>query len=388
MIASPQPVRWQRIMRGGAALLLALTCAFTSIVASAQTPIVTPGIEFATAPLSATTATTIDFPTGITFDATLTEADDAEISLLYQVGDLAVWNLALIDADAITRAADGTLAIHTTIDLQRIGVPAGIPLTFHWRATMPDGVIRDSASETISWYDTRYDWSTLSSEQIDLHYVDLDDDVAAQILTSAQSTVTDLESRYALERSRTLQIWVYPDSESLRGTLPANSRDTIAGGSFIGYSLIVALIPNGSTGEIGRIIPHEVSHQVLYQATQNPFTILPTWFDEGMATHIQNGGTSSYLGLVINAWQHDALFDLASISAGFPYTPSQATLAYAASWSAIAYIQETYGDDGISRLIAAFATGAPEQDVILQALGITLDQLDDDWKAWIGAQAS
>src|SRR5260370_16743783 len=39
--------------------------------------------------------------------------------------------------------------------------------------------------------------------------------------------------------------------------------------------------------EIKRIIPHELSHLLLYQATRNPYNQPPAWMDEGLAVHNQ-----------------------------------------------------------------------------------------------------
>ncbi len=67
----------------------------------------------------------------------------------------------------------------------------------------------------------------------------------------------------------------------------------------------------------------------------------------------------------------------------FPFKPAQATLAYATSWSAIEYIQVTYGDEGIARLIDAFGCRVPYGDAIEAALGVGNEQLNDDWTAWV-----
>ncbi|MGI8486290.1 MAG: peptidase MA family metallohydrolase, partial [Thermomicrobiales bacterium] len=120
--------------------------------------------------------------------------------------------------------------------------------------------------------------------------------------------------------------------------------------------------------------------------TQNPFTVLPVWFDEGMATHTQIGGTSAFMGIVISASRNDALFNLPSLAASFPFDPSQATLAYAASWSAIEYIEQTSGEQGIAAMIEAYKSGVSGNQVIQHALDITMEQLNADWKAWVASQ--
>jgi hypothetical protein len=94
------------------------------------------------------------------------------------------------------------------------------------------------------------------------------------------------------------------------------------------------------------------------------------------------------MGMVERAYEAGKLFDLNSLEVSFPFQPAQATMAYAASWSAVEYIQVTYGDEGTGRLIAAFGLGVPYDEAIESALGIDGEQLNDDWTAWIASQGS
>ncbi|MGC4191364.1 MAG: peptidase MA family metallohydrolase [Thermomicrobiales bacterium] len=352
----------------------------------ATPPVATPEATPAGAAIVDHTTATIDFPVGLRFTGTLTlPAGATAVSFLYQAGYDDGWNLIDVPAADITRTAGGAVAIDTTLDFQSLQVPLGIHLAYRWIAQTPTGQATSAVAET-DWYDNRQPWQELSSNQVVLHYYGIDEAFARTILDSAQGTITELEHRYDLARSERLTLWIYPDGDAFREGLPANFRESVVGGSVVGYPLIVAVIPPGSDSEVGRVIPHEISHQVLFQATHNPFSLMPTWFDEGMATHTQIGGTGSFMGMVIAAERQGSLFDLSSLTESFPYTPSQATLAYAASWSAIAFIEDRWGEDGIAALIRAFGEGLPEDEAIPQALGIPMTQFEQDWKAWIAAQ--
>jgi hypothetical protein len=306
--------------------------------------------------------------------------------LLYAVAGDETETLVFVEGDV---PGDGTPAsVEATLDLQAQFVPAGVEIAYRWQVVDGARVIAASDVATTQWYDTRFDWQESATDQVAVHYYDLDPGFAAEIAASAQATVTDLESRFDLDRSAPLAVWIYPNASDFQAAKPPNSRETIAGASFPGYYVIMAVIPDGSTGEVGRVILHEVSHQVLYQATRNPFSSPPLWFDEGLATHVQVGGTDGYLDMAATALANGALFNLDSIDVSFPYVPSQATLAYAASWSAVEYIMQTYGDNGIAALIAAFATGAPQDEAIEQALGVDMMRLNQDWQAWLAAQST
>ncbi len=333
---------------------------------------------------------TSNFPVGLEIAADIPWANDfggAEVELLYTVAGDQTASLVFVPTDEV--AADGTMPVSARLDLQAQFVPAGVAIEFWWRVVDGAGAtLAEWAPERTEWIDTRWDWQQWQTDQIRVHSYAHSAGFVEEMLDSAQDTVTELEARYALPQSAPLDIWVYPSPDDFRGAQQPNSRESIAGASFPGYELIVAVVPEGSTAEIGRVILHEVSHQVLYQATANPFTYPPLWFDEGLATHFQVGGTSGYMDMVTRSLNDDALFELGSLSVSFPYLPAQATLAYATSWSVVEYLERTYGDAGISALIAAFATGAPYDEALLEALGVDGEQLNADWRAWIADQST
>jgi hypothetical protein len=366
-------------------ILLAMLVPGLPAMVGAQTPMASPAATIAT--LDASADVTVNFPVGLTIRAELAWVGDdisGDIELLYAVAGDETENLVLVDGEV---SGDGTpTSVEATLDLQAQFVPPGVEIAYRWQVVDGSRVIAASDVATTQWYDTRFDWQEAATDQVTIHYYDLEPGFADEIAASAQATVTDLEARFRLDRSAPLSIWVYPNASDFQAAKPPNSRETIAGASFPGYFVIMAVVPEGSTGEVGRVILHELSHQVLYQATRNPFSRPPLWFDEGLATHVQVGGTDGYLGMAATALANGALFNLDSIDDSFPYVPSQATLAYAASWSAVEYIMRTYGDDGIAALIAAFATGAPQDEAIEQALGVDMVQLNDDWHSWLAAQ--
>lgn len=336
--------------------------------------------------IDASSEVEIDFPHGIVIDADLEwegAGDGADLELLYSTAGRETETLVFVPY-----VAAQPVQVEVAIDLQSGFVPSGVEIEYRWRLVDDLQVIAESETESTVWFDDRWDWQLIESQQVRVHYYYHDETFARQILDSAQATVTELEMRYRLDRSDPLDVWIYPTSEDFRSAQQPNSRESIAGASYPGFLLIVAVIPAGATSEIGRVILHEVSHQVLYQAIDNPFTVPPLWFDEGMATHFQVGGTSGYMEMVIRAHRVDALFDLDSLDVSFPFLSAQATLAYATSWSALEFIEERWGDEGIAALIDEFATGAPYDDAIMTALGIDGDQLNDEWKAWIAAQAN
>ena len=367
-------------IRGVYVLVLCVWFLFGGMIASAQ--------DTATiARLDATSKVEVVFPQGLAISADLSWSgldSSHDLELLYTVaGDP---TSTLVFVPFLEPVDGGSAHVEAAVNLQAQGIPAGVAIDFRWRVVNDGLVLAESAPQRTMWFDDRWDWSLIETDQVRVHSYDISEDHAQEILDSAQATVTDLEKRFELGTSAPLDLWIYPNTEDFRGAQQPNSRESIAGASFPGYFLIVAIIPEDNPNEIGRVILHEVSHQVLYQATHNPFTSPPLWFDEGLATHFQEGGTDGYMEMVVRAQERDELFSLDSLEVSFPYQPAQATLAYATSWSAVEYIRVTFGDEGIASLIRAFGEGESYDDAIQAALGISAAQLNDDWTAWVAGK--
>lgn len=355
----------------------------------AATPIASPAAQPASvAPLLSETSVQVDFPTGLTVASTISWDGTEDVGRLELVYAATGSDTATI---AITQARDtsGSFQTHleTSVNLQNHYLPAGIELTLWWRLTSPQGTtIAESEPIQALWMDDSQSWSEHSTDQVILYSYDLSAEFIEETLSTLQQTIDDLEARFDLAMPEPIRVWVYQSYGDFQAAMPPNSRESVAALAFPGYHTIAAIVPDGNQAEMLRVLPHEVSHQVLHQAAANPFTHIPVWLDEGMATHVQTGGTDGYMEMVIRAHERGELFRLDSLNAGFPFSPAQATLAYATSWSAVTYIEEWWGDEGIAALVDAFASGTPYAEAIPAALGISANQLNDDWTAWIASQ--
>lgn len=356
----------------------------TSHVASAASMQVAPPAEAVA--VTVETSTGIDFPQGMTFSATIPLPDSAAevdtVQLLYRIASDPTLNLEIVPPGDVVVDNNGA-HIETFVDFLSGFLPVGVELTFSWEILLADSTVVSTADETAHWMDDRFDWVERTSDQVRLYTYETDDAFADMMLSESQATIDALESTYVLDAIPPVSIWVYPSYEDFSGTRQGNQREAVAGVSYPGMDTMIVVVPDGDEREFGRVVPHEISHQVLFAATRNAYGPPPVWFDEGMATHTQIGGTDGYAGMVARAEQEGVLFDIQSLSESFPFGPAQATLAYASSWSMISYIEERWGPEGITRMIDAFAEGMPVDEAIPAALDVSLDELNVAWKAWV-----
>ncbi len=124
------------------------------------------------------------------------------------------------------------------------------------------------------------------------------------------------------------------------------------------------------------MIPHEVSHLILDQATENPWNSPPNWLDEGLAVYNQETPDSDLPGILDEAVDDGELIPVRALSSSFPVDPDQAYLSYAESHSIVTYIIEELGESELAELIAIFREEVSYDEAVERALGMSVEELD------------
>jgi hypothetical protein len=327
---------------------------------------------------------TVEFPERITFSLDAETTDPiGNLELLYRSPGLETLSVELPPFEA----GATELAVEHPVDLHAGEVPPGIDIQYRWRITEADGDVVETPEQTLSWFDDRYDWTPLSGPNVTVYTYDADPAFQQAILDAAERTVASLAESYDAELEQPIRVWVYADKDHLYGALPPNSEPWIAGAAFPALHVIMVVLPPGDYDEAGRVVPHEISHQVLHQATENAFSSPPQWLDEGLATYWQESGRDRFYSYALELAATGEVPPLRTLNGTFPYEREGATASYAFSLTAVMYILDTWGDEGMSKLLATLEEGVTYDDAIEQGLGITFDELDRQWREDLLADA-
>ena len=319
------------------------------------------------------------FPTTIDFQMSVdSEAEIGRAELLFAPRWEKTQNL--IEAEI---SPGQHVDVSLPLDMYQNFFPAGLDLLYRWRVTDAEGHQTLSDEQTVLWVDTRFPWQEIETEQVSVYFYTGNEAFNRRILGSAQGTLDELQSRFGVERSRPIRIWVYDSYDDFSGATEPNSEPWFVGASYPGRYLIQAVIPTDNDSEIGRIIPHEVTHQLVYQATENPFLLPARWFDEGLATYHQDTPTPGLQETLAEAVQESRLIPLAALSREFPFD-STYHLAYAESVSVIEFIIARWGEAAIGDVIAAYRDGVSHDDAFQRGLGVTVGELEQLWKQSLG----
>jgi hypothetical protein len=134
---------------------------------------------------------------------------------------------------------------------------------------------------------------------------------------------------------------------------------------------------------------HELSHVYVLTATKH---LVPRWFTEGEAVHEETAISPDWGDRMgpdeIEAIKDHKLLPVAELDRGFvrPSYPSQVIVSYFQAGKICDYIAQKWGDDKILQMIHSFAQAKSTAEVIRSDLGMSPEDFDKQFLAWLDAQ--
>jgi hypothetical protein len=350
------------------------------LLASPATAVLSPLSAAADAVTVGTSTATAHFPDTIAFhlEAEAASSEIASVSLLYHAANTPVIQRVPVPAERGQR-----ITLDYALDTQTDFLAPGLDIEYRWAFTLADGTQYRSDPATLFYMDTQQQWKKMTSGQITLWWYSGDDAFGKDAIDTATRAADTLKKTFNVASDHPIRILIYANTRDLRVALPPNSAEWIGGGASPELGIIHAAIAPGqsSPSEIRRIIPHEMSHMIVYQASLNPYNHPPLWLDEGLAVHNQETPDVRFRPLVKNAVDTGTLIPLRALDSPFPLNADQALLSYAESESVVNYIITAYGSKTIGALVAAFKDELSYDQIVRKVLNKSIDDLDKEWKA-------
>lgn len=276
------------------------------------------------------------------------------------------------------------LTFEVTIDTQKDYLPPGTRISYYWLLGTGAGNIYQTPTQEFTYQDTRYPFKELKNGLFTVRWFQGDASFGQAAMNRVMSTVDKLSQLYKVKPDAPISLTIYPDSRTMFTALPPNTQEWVGGQAIPELGTIVLAIAPGDTTEIGRSIPHEVSHQVVYQATRNPYNVTPKWLDEGLAVNNQDRIDGFLTQAFEKARDTRTLFPLRVLNGSFPADSQLSYVAYGESVQVVRYILQKYGNAGMEKILGSFKQGVSYDEAVQIGLGINLDQLDREWKQSIG----
>jgi hypothetical protein len=219
---------------------------------------------------------------------------------------------------------------------------------------------------------------------VTVHWFEGSDAFGKMLVDTSAGALDRLRHDIGATPARPVDVWVYPSQDVLLEALPKNIPEWVGGKAFPELALVLAAIEDSeySELEIKRVVPHELSHIVLYQATRNPYNTPPAWLEEGIAVYNQEAHDPAEEEALKYAAETNRLPPLRALSGSFGADEETALLSYAQSGSVVEFILDDarYGSTRLARTVAEFKGGVTYDEALRAGLGVSVDELDEQWR--------
>ncbi len=328
---------------------------------------------------------TIDFPISITFRATFqSDVPIQSIVLEYGSGQLTCGE---VTARAFPTFTPGTsTSTEWTWEMKQSGsLPPGAQVWWRWHVTDANGNETLTERKQVVWLDDLHAWQTLTGGQINLHWYEGGDSFGQELHTAAMEALQRLQAETGLRAEKDIDLYIYATFDDMRDAVLYEPGWT-GGMAFPEYDIVIIGISPDNLEWGKSTEAHELTHVLVGHLTFSCLSDVPTWLNEGLAVWGEGGLDPASQQRLESAIQSDDLISLRALSAGFSEVPDKADLSYSQSYSVVRFLIEEYGKEKMTDLLIALRDGHTIDEALESVYGLSVEGLEDAWRASVGAQ--
>lgn len=262
------------------------------------------------------------------------------------------------------------------------------PVSWNYRFTLSDGRSLHSEVFSARYDDNRFDWQSLESGMLRLHWYDGGPGFGQAALTAAQLGLDTVSHLIPHELEQPVDFYIYASLGDLRGTLVPGSQEWVAGHADPSLGVVMVAVEPGPAQDVTmqQRIPHELMHVMLYRAVGDGYRNVPAWLSEGTAGLAEVVTNMGYDTVLLDAVARRDWIPLNTLCGAFPNDTDRAFLAYAEARSFAGYLHETHGPSSLLDLARVYANGADCESGPELAFGTSLARLEEGWHASLAGQ--
>lgn len=274
---------------------------------------------------------------------------------------------------------DGHILVQ--IDLHNLSIRVLDRVYYWFDIVYKGGSSSTSPSFWFDYADNRYEWQSSESKWFVIYSTSIGTISNDRLQEIALDGLEYATSTLPVAPVLPIQIYVYPDSSSLKSALGLSDQTWVSGETNpdLGVIFVSESANNGGEGQLTREITHELVHLLEHSLTNGNYDFVPSWLLEGLAASAEFALTPDSSVDLQESYQSGYLIPISQLCNSFPPGAQQSALAYAESASILDYLTRTYGVEKIVSMVSTSQYGITCSDLSAQVLGKDLDTIEAEW---------
>ncbi len=269
--------------------------------------------------------------------------------------------------------------------LQSGSEPPGATIWYRWRVTDKAGDEAASDEQRVIWLDEEHDWQSISQGLLTFHWYGASRRFAEDLLNSAVDSLDQLGQTTGVAPESPIDMYIYADTADMRAAVLYEPGWT-GGQAYAEHDIVIIGISPDQIDWGKDTEAHELTHVLVGHLTFSCLGDVPTWLNEGIAVYGEGGLDAASEKALKEAIGDDRLISVRALSGGFSEVSDKADLSYSQSYSIVNFLVERYGREKLLGLFTRLRDGVPIEDALKDVYGFGLDELEDGWRASIGAK--
>jgi hypothetical protein len=265
-------------------------------------------------------------------------------------------------------------------------IPPGSRVNYHFEITYEDGRTVRTSTKNFMYLDTEHTWRSKTSNNLSVIFYGNTDTRASEILETAIATTKSVGELFGMFSESPITIVIY---ESWKDMLPAIrfssktlQEELVTLGQAHPTSGIIMLI--GGDKDVLPSTRHEIIHMLVYSRLKDSESIIPFWFNEGIAEFNNSTHVASYSHAISEAIRVSSLPSLEYFT-DRPNTPQEIWLMYAVGSSFTEFLITSKGTNKMRLFLEGIAAGMPFNASFEKAYSLALIDAENEWRSNIGA---